>query len=259
MADVCLFGSRSEGFGVPNIEAQLCGSSVITNGFAALKDYTYNGICVPYLQQHYDNIADGIWSIPSIDGIADAMMELYKNPIKNKEPNIEKIKNYMGFDRVSQIFRDILPVKSERQQLIDIIVRLRNDADEYIKISIDKYKQILGNRILSATCEKYTNITILKQITAPLVLIVDINCKVNINWINLLPTMCASEAIKPCIVLKTNYPPDNKLTPEEKIFILVESKHLIKMVDLNQKEIIKRIVRLGVPIKMTEEVVNEYY
>lgn len=259
MADVCLFGSRSEGFGVPNIEAQLCGSSVITNGFAALKDYTYNGICVPYLQQHYDNIADGIWSIPSIDGIADAMMELYKNPIKNKEPNIEKIKNYMGFDRVSQIFRDILPVKSERQQLIDIIVRLRNDADEYIKISINKYKQILGNRILSATCEKYTNITILKQITAPLVLIVDINCKVNINWINLLPTMCASEAIKPCIVLKTNYPPDNKLTPEEKIFILVESKHLIKMVDLNQKEIIKRIVRLGVPIKMTEEVVNEYY
>ena len=258
MADVCLFGSRAEGFGVPNIEAQLCGSSVITNGFAALKDYTYNGICVPYLQRYYDNVADGIWSIPSIDGIVDAMGELYDNPISNKEPNIEKIKNYMGFDRVSNLFHEILYVKSDRQQLIDIVVRLRNNADEYIKITKDKYKQILENRILSATCDRYTSTTILKQITAPLVLFVDIDCKVNIEWINRLPTMCASESIKPCIVLKTKYPPDNKLTPEEKIFILVESKHLYKMADLNQKEIIKRIVRLGVPIQMTEEIVNEY-
>ena len=258
MADVCLFGSRSEGFGVPNIEAQLCGSSVITNGFSALKDYTYNGISVPPLQQHYDNVADGIWSIPSIDGIANAMMELYKNPIKDKETNIKKIKNHMGIERVGDMFKHMINIKSERQVLIDVVLRLKNEEDEYIKITIDMYKQILKNRLLSATHKRYTTVSILKQLTAPLVLMVDIDCQVNTTWLDILPTICAQEVIKPCIVLKTNYSSTSKLSPEEKIFILVESKHLYKMIDLNQKEILTRIVRLGVPLKMTEETVNEY-
>jgi len=259
MADVCLFGSRSEGFGIPNIEAQLCGSSVITNGFAALKEYTYNGICVPPLQRYYDNIADGIWSIPSIDGIADAMMELYKNPTKNKEENIKKIKHHMGFDRVSEMFTNMMDIEVEHQLLIDVVIRLKNNSTcEYIKTSIDLYKQIMKNRLLSATCERYNQVDIIKQIKAPLVLMIDIDCNVNTTWIDILPTICASEVIKPCIVLKTKYQSGNILLPEEKIFILVESKHLYKMNDLNHLDIIKRIVHLGVPLKMTEEVVNEY-
>ena len=264
MADICVFGSRSEGFGVPNIEAQLCGASVVTNGFGALKDYTYNGICVPYLQQHYDHIADGIWSIPSIEGISEAMWNLYKNPIsqEDKDNNIKKIKSHMGFDRVGQLFNNILNVETTSQELIEVIIRVKNNVSleltEYIKVSVDVYKNIKQNRLVASTYPTYNYKDILKEIRAPLILMIDINCNVLDSWLDLLPTICAQEIIKPCIVLKTEYPPENTLTHEEKIFILVESKHLYKMKELNHKNIVKRIVHLGVPIKMTEELVNFY-
>lgn len=258
MADVCLFGSRSEGFGVPNIEAQLCGSTVITNGFSALKNYTYNGIAVPYLQQHYDNVADGIWSIPSIDGIADAMANIYENPIENKEVNINKIKEFMGFDNVDNMFNQIISVKSNKPPLIDVIIKLNNENNEYIKVDVRTYKDITKNRLIASTQKRFTQSTILSQVYAPLVLIIDIDCRVNETWLELLPTICAKELLKPCIVLKTNYPPTNKLSPEDKIFLLIESKHLYKIKELDHKHIIKKIIHLGVPLKMTEEVINEY-
>jgi hypothetical protein len=264
MSDICVFGSRSEGFGVPNIEAQLCGASVITNGFGALKDYTYNGICVPYLQQHYDHIADGIWSMPSIQGISDAMMELYKTPLSqtDKDINIKKIKSHMGIDRVGQLFNNILNIETQSQELIEVIIRVKNntaiDLTQYIKVNIDTYKKIKRNRLIASTHTHYNYKEILGQIRAPLVLMIDMNCNVLDSWLDLLPTICAQEVIKPCIVLKTEYPSENSLTPEEKIFILVESKHLYKMKELNHKNIVKMIVQLGVPIKMTEELVNFY-
>ena len=168
----------------------------------------------------------------------------------------------MGIDRVKQLFNNILNIETQSQELIEIIIRVKNntaiDLTQYIKVNIDTYKKIKRNRLIASTHTHYNYKEILGQIRAPLVLMIDMNCNVLDSWLDLLPTICAQEVIKPCIVLKTEYPSENSLTPEEKIFILVESKHLYKMKELNHKNIVKMIVQLGVPIKMTEELVNFY-
>ena len=49
-ADVKLLPSRSEGFGLPIIEAQACGTPVITSRFASMTELTVNGVSVPPVQ-----------------------------------------------------------------------------------------------------------------------------------------------------------------------------------------------------------------
>ena len=49
-SDVLMQSSKSEGFGVPMLEAQLAGLPVITTKFVAMDDYTFYGISVEPLQ-----------------------------------------------------------------------------------------------------------------------------------------------------------------------------------------------------------------
>ena len=46
LSDACIIGSKAEGFGIPNIEAQLLGCPVVGNAFGATGDYNYYGIPV---------------------------------------------------------------------------------------------------------------------------------------------------------------------------------------------------------------------
>ena len=262
MADVCIFGSKSEGFGIPNIEAQLCGSSVVTNGFSALKNYTYNGICVPYLQKHYDHIGDGIWSIPSIQGIADALLDLYHNPIplKIKEKNIENIKYHFGFDRVSDLFTKVIDIKTDAQELVDIIIKVHLNKEEvyYMKVNIETYKNIKDNDLDISNIQKYKENEIIEKITAPLFMFIDMNCNINDSWLLYIPIIYGNENIKPCIVINTDFKENNTLQSHERLFILAETRHLFKINELNPTKIINYIANQGIPIKGTQNVVNIY-
>jgi len=71
-ADVLLAASRTEGFGLPIVEAQACGCPVITTAFASMPELTWNGDCVPAVQLDWTPLQS--WeAIPSVFGIWEAL------------------------------------------------------------------------------------------------------------------------------------------------------------------------------------------
>ena len=75
-ADVLIAATKSEGFGLPSLEAQLLGTPVVTTKFLAMKDYTFYGISVTPLQRVYQSLQSAFWVQPSIKGISDAANEI---------------------------------------------------------------------------------------------------------------------------------------------------------------------------------------
>ena len=79
MSDVLLCASRSEGFGLPMVEAQFCELLVITTNCTSMPDNTYYGICT-----EPDKISQKVynrngWSDPSVDTIVNALNDIYTN------------------------------------------------------------------------------------------------------------------------------------------------------------------------------------
>jgi hypothetical protein len=134
MSDVLLQGSKSEGFGIPIIESQLLGVPVVTTEFGAMKDNTFYGISVPYYQKCFDNLSSGIWVTPDINGISNALDNIYtKNFKDNKDLAIEKIKKLMSKESVLEKFIELIEEKftitepkNENKKILTII-NLSND------------------------------------------------------------------------------------------------------------------------------------
>jgi len=109
MSDVLLQGSKSEGFGVPVLEAQLLGCPVITTKFGAMSDYTFNGISVPYVQKCYDNLGGGIWVTPSVTGMTDALNTMYSGSFEDStEYAKEQITKLMSRESVTNRFLELI-------------------------------------------------------------------------------------------------------------------------------------------------------
>ena len=78
-SDVLLNPAKSEGFGLPIVEAQACGTPVITNHHSAMPEVTRLGWCLKPLQPEYNPL--GQWfSVASIEDIAAALEDIYQNP-----------------------------------------------------------------------------------------------------------------------------------------------------------------------------------
>jgi len=78
MADILLHCSAGEGFGVPIIEAQYYGCSVVTNNCTAMPELTYNGICVSDNYKIYVNNVNSFWYYPKPEAITQALLQLTK-------------------------------------------------------------------------------------------------------------------------------------------------------------------------------------
>lgn len=72
-ADVLLAATCSEGCGVPILEAQLCGTPVITTKATAMWEETHFGISVPPLQWIARMDFNSGWMLPDANGIARAL------------------------------------------------------------------------------------------------------------------------------------------------------------------------------------------
>lgn len=75
--DVLLSTSYGEGFGIPTIEAQACGTRVITSNFAASKDLASEDSWKIDGQPFWDEPQTSFFSIPSLNSIARALGEAY--------------------------------------------------------------------------------------------------------------------------------------------------------------------------------------
>lgn len=78
--DVLLSTSYGEGFGIPTIEAQACGTRVITSNFAASQDLASEDSWKVDGQAFWDEAQASFFMIPSVNKIVAALGEAYKAP-----------------------------------------------------------------------------------------------------------------------------------------------------------------------------------
>lgn len=75
--DVLLSTSYGEGFGIPTVEAQACGTRVITSNFAASADLASEDSWKVSGQAFWDEPQASFFMIPSVNGIVSALDEAY--------------------------------------------------------------------------------------------------------------------------------------------------------------------------------------
>lgn len=75
--DVLLSTSYGEGFGIPTVEAQACGTRVITSNFAASADLASEDSWKVDGQAFWDEAQGSYFMIPSVNGIVKALSDSY--------------------------------------------------------------------------------------------------------------------------------------------------------------------------------------
>ena len=92
--DVMLAPSYGEGFGVPTIEAQACGTPVIGSDWAATQDLISDDGWLVDGQPQWDSAQLAWWRIPNVPSIVAALEEAYARGRKRSESSIEFAKAF---------------------------------------------------------------------------------------------------------------------------------------------------------------------
>ena len=93
-ADVLLAVSMGEGFGIPTIEAQACGTRVIGSNAAATPELLADDCWAVEGQPEWNPMQSAFWFRPHIRPIVDALEEAYNAPRGPSQKCIEKAKEY---------------------------------------------------------------------------------------------------------------------------------------------------------------------
>ena len=75
--DVLSNASMGEGFGVPILEAQACGTPVVTTLASSMPELTWAGRCVSKVHPYWTPLNAWAW-LPDVDALTDAYSELYE-------------------------------------------------------------------------------------------------------------------------------------------------------------------------------------
>ena len=98
-SDVLLGCSYGEGFGVPVVEAQACGTRVITSGFAATQDLAGPDSWIVGGQPFWDEAQQAFFSIPFVQSMVEALKEAQAAPKGVSQQAIDFAKQF-DVDRV---------------------------------------------------------------------------------------------------------------------------------------------------------------
>ena len=93
-SDVVLSTSYGEGFGVPQMEAQACGSRIITSNFAASPDLAGPNSWKVDGQPFWDEKQGAFFQIPNIPSIVKALEESYEAPRGVDEASVAFAKDF---------------------------------------------------------------------------------------------------------------------------------------------------------------------
>lgn len=85
ISNVLLAASKSEGFGVPIVEAQFCGTPVITTNCTSMPENTFNGICIDPLPGCVKINGINSWANPGVDNIVNALEMVYSGNYSKKD------------------------------------------------------------------------------------------------------------------------------------------------------------------------------
>lgn len=87
--DVMLAPSYGEGFGVPTMEAQACGTRVIGSDWAATSDLVADDGYLVAGQPLWDSGQSAWWQMPLVPSIVDALEQAYKAPRERSQVSID--------------------------------------------------------------------------------------------------------------------------------------------------------------------------
>ena len=105
--DVLLSPSMAEGFGVPILEAQACGTAVVTLAATAMPELTFNGRCLEPAQMTWED--QGGWrGVAPVAGIRGALEDAAAGRFERGVP--EQVR---AFDWGAVVARDWLPFLEE--------------------------------------------------------------------------------------------------------------------------------------------------
>ena len=104
--DVLLAPSMGEGFGVPTIEAQACGTRVIVSSWAASQDLASKDSWLVEGQPQWDSAQLAWWMIPQVPSIVNALELAY---LEGKTRSLEARKFAKGFDTEKVWFDNWMP------------------------------------------------------------------------------------------------------------------------------------------------------
>jgi glycosyltransferase involved in cell wall biosynthesis len=108
-ASLFAFPSLDEGFGIPVIEAQACGTPVIVTNFSAQPELVGSGWTVPY--QPWWDFTQASWlALPSITGIMKALEEAYlaRDDDEYRTAALEKAQEYDADKVYAENWRPVL-------------------------------------------------------------------------------------------------------------------------------------------------------
>lgn len=116
-ADAQLAASKSEGFGIPIIEAQACGTPVVTTNYASMPELVRWGYIVDPIDRLWTPL-NSWWVVPGANEVADALEQLYAEwhdagdcwPIEKRRAVSQQIHDEYGWDSI---------VRDQWQPLVD--------------------------------------------------------------------------------------------------------------------------------------------
>lgn len=92
--DVLLAPSYGEGFGVPTVEAQACGTRVIGSAWAATPDLVSEDGWLVEGQPMWDAGQSAMWQVPLVPAIVDALEQAYQSERDVSEVSVEFAKQF---------------------------------------------------------------------------------------------------------------------------------------------------------------------
>jgi len=101
-SDVLLMPSYGEGFGIPLIEAQACGTRVLTGSWSAMPDLAGPSSWIVRGQPWWDETQAAFYEIPIIDSIYEGLKMAYDAPRGVDQESIEFAKQF----EVETVWRD---------------------------------------------------------------------------------------------------------------------------------------------------------
>lgn len=113
--DVLLATSYGEGFGVPTIEAQACGTPVIVSDFAASSELLGDGWLVDG-QPLWDAPQSSFFQVPSVAGIVSALEEAYARGRGRSQKAIDFVKQYDAETVYEEHWKPTLQVLRKKSQ-----------------------------------------------------------------------------------------------------------------------------------------------
>jgi len=107
MSDVLLCTSRGEGFGIPVIEAQACGTRVIVSDWTAQPELCGDGWLVQ-TQPEWDPMQDSWFATPLVGSIVEALESAYASGGGHSDKAVEWAQDYQADNVFEKYWRPVL-------------------------------------------------------------------------------------------------------------------------------------------------------